>query len=257
MPAQGLFVVQGGLNGGFCGTSASAPLMAAFTALANQQCASTPASCPNSGQGVGFISPTVYAIGKNASVYPHAFNDVVGNSTSNACSGSGQAAPAVAGYDLSTGWGSPKCGLIDQLTCTVCTGTTAAAATPPSNACVSFQSNSNNCGSCGNVCSTGYACVSGVCQHGMSHGDTHLTTLDGLYYDFQASGDFVLAEMDPDFSVHTRQEFRRADLAPGLGQQGGGDARREDHRRHLPRADAALDRRQPGDAPRRRDGPPA
>jgi hypothetical protein len=36
-------------------------------------------------------------------------------------------------------------------------------------------------------------------------GDTHLTTLSGLLYDFQASGDFVLAQVDPDFVVQTRQ----------------------------------------------------
>jgi hypothetical protein len=36
-------------------------------------------------------------------------------------------------------------------------------------------------------------------------GDTHLSTFHGLLYDFQASGDFVLAQVDPDFIVHTRQ----------------------------------------------------
>jgi hypothetical protein len=38
-----------------------------------------------------------------------------------------------------------------------------------------------------------------------SIGDTHLKTLDGLFYDFQAAGDFVLAQADPDFVVQTRQ----------------------------------------------------
>jgi hypothetical protein len=32
-----------------------------------------------------------------------------------------------------------------------------------------------------------------------------LTTFDGLYYDFQASGDFVLAQGGSDFVVQTRQ----------------------------------------------------
>jgi len=41
------------------------------------------------------------------------------------------------------------------------------------------------------------------CSH--SIGDTHLQTLDGLLYDFQAAGDFVLAQADPDFVVQTRQ----------------------------------------------------
>jgi hypothetical protein len=38
-----------------------------------------------------------------------------------------------------------------------------------------------------------------------SDGDTHLTTVAGLHYDFQASGDFLLAETGPGFVVHSRQ----------------------------------------------------
>jgi hypothetical protein len=44
-----------------------------------------------------------------------------------------------------------------------------------------------------------------TCADAVSVGDTHLTTFDGLHYDFQASGDFVLAENGPDFLVQTRQ----------------------------------------------------
>ncbi|HSS00919.1 MAG TPA: hypothetical protein VLM79_27870, partial [Kofleriaceae bacterium] len=36
-------------------------------------------------------------------------------------------------------------------------------------------------------------------------GDTHNTTVRGLYYDFQAAGDFVLAQSGRDFLVQTRQ----------------------------------------------------
>src|SRR5262249_38357285 len=36
-------------------------------------------------------------------------------------------------------------------------------------------------------------------------GDTHLTTFDGLLYDFQATGDFLLAEDGPNFVVQSRQ----------------------------------------------------
>jgi hypothetical protein len=43
------------------------------------------------------------------------------------------------------------------------------------------------------------------CMAATGVGDTHLTTFKGLLYDFQASGDFVLAEVDPDFVVQTRQ----------------------------------------------------
>lgn len=43
------------------------------------------------------------------------------------------------------------------------------------------------------------------CMAATSVGDTHLATFNGLFYDFQASGDFLLAQVDPDFVVQTRQ----------------------------------------------------
>ena len=43
------------------------------------------------------------------------------------------------------------------------------------------------------------------CTDAVSLGDTHLTTFSGLHYDFQASGDFLLAQTGPDFVVQTRQ----------------------------------------------------
>ena len=43
------------------------------------------------------------------------------------------------------------------------------------------------------------------CSAAVSVGDTHLQTFAGLFYDFQASGDFVLAQADPDFEVQARQ----------------------------------------------------
>jgi subtilase family serine protease len=204
MPAMNVFTVIGGVQSYFCGTSASSPLMAGFMALADQQeCLNSPSNCA---RGLGFVSPSLYAIGFNAATYATSFNDVIGNSTdATTCGGSGSSAPAVAGYDLSTGWGSPKCGLIDQLSCTTCSGTTASAGTLPSTSCVSFQSDSNNCGSCGNVCGTGFSCQQGRCQAGHSHGETHLVTFDGMLYNFQASGEFVLAKAGSDFVVQTRQ----------------------------------------------------
>jgi len=44
-----------------------------------------------------------------------------------------------------------------------------------------------------------------TCAGAVTVGDTHITTFDGLYYDFQASGDFVLAEDGQDFIVQARQ----------------------------------------------------
>jgi von Willebrand factor type D domain len=43
------------------------------------------------------------------------------------------------------------------------------------------------------------------CSDAVSLGDTHLTTFSGMHYDFQASGDFLLAEAGLDFVVQTRQ----------------------------------------------------
>lgn len=43
------------------------------------------------------------------------------------------------------------------------------------------------------------------CAAGHSVGDTHLTTFDGVRYDFQSSGDFLLAEVAGEFTVQVRQ----------------------------------------------------
>jgi hypothetical protein len=51
-----------------------------------------------------------------------------------------------------------------------------------------------------NIAGTMAACVTAA-----GIGDTHLSTFGGLLYDFQASGDFVLAQIDKDFVVQARQ----------------------------------------------------
>jgi hypothetical protein len=43
------------------------------------------------------------------------------------------------------------------------------------------------------------------CAFAAAIGDTHQTTVAGLLYDFQASGDFVEAQVGPDFEVQTRK----------------------------------------------------
>jgi VWD domain-containing protein len=45
-----------------------------------------------------------------------------------------------------------------------------------------------------------------TCVDATSVGDTHLTTFDGVYYDFQATGDFVLMQDGSEFEVQTRQQ---------------------------------------------------
>jgi hypothetical protein len=47
--------------------------------------------------------------------------------------------------------------------------------------------------------------ASANCAAATSVGDTHLYTAMGLHYEFQASGDFVVARGDPDFLVEARQ----------------------------------------------------
>ena len=50
-----------------------------------------------------------------------------------------------------------------------------------------------------------------TCADAASVGDTHLTRFDGLHYDFQASGDFVLAQAGNGFIVQTRQALAVTD----------------------------------------------
>jgi subtilase family serine protease len=80
------------------GTSAAAPLWAAFTALVNQQAAN------QNLQPMGFLNPAIYAIGQGPN-YNNCFHDItVGNNTNSDSPTLYFAAP---GYDLCTGWGSP------------------------------------------------------------------------------------------------------------------------------------------------------
>jgi len=82
------------------GTSFAAPMWAAYIALVNQQLAAQ-------GKGtIGFINPTIYAQNVT-SAYDTDFHDIT--------SGKSGSYSAVTGYDLVTGWGSPKAGLIAAL----------------------------------------------------------------------------------------------------------------------------------------------
>jgi hypothetical protein len=95
------FVYKNGTTGTIGGTSAAAPLWAGFTALANQQAVA---------QGkppAGFINPAVYALGKGSySTYSSCFHDITSGNNFNSSSPTKYA--ATSGYDLCTGWGTPK-----------------------------------------------------------------------------------------------------------------------------------------------------
>ena len=87
---------QKGLSGctanEYGGTSFAAPMWAGYLALANQQAKAKGDKPP------GFINPTIYPIGVGKD-YDTDFHDITSGSNG---------FPAVKGYDLMTGWGSPN-----------------------------------------------------------------------------------------------------------------------------------------------------
>jgi subtilase family serine protease len=88
-----------GQLGDSAGTSAAAPLWAAFTALVNQQGAA------NGQAPVGFLNPALYAVASTAN-YTNCFHDVVtGNNTNTYSDNLYLAGP---GYDNCTGLGTPN-----------------------------------------------------------------------------------------------------------------------------------------------------
>jgi len=127
MVAQGIEIWANSKVGLSSGTSAGAPLWAGLMALINQRNVAV-------GLGpVGFANPVLYAIGKSAAQYGANFNDISScslgsaatcnpttsdtwyltcDSTTSTCN---PGYPVVQGYDLVTGWGSPKPHLIQQL----------------------------------------------------------------------------------------------------------------------------------------------
>ena len=109
-------VFQGAVATNVSGTSLAAPLWAGFTALTNQ------ASQKNSAGLMGFLNTTLYDIGLTSGLatdlYKACFNDVQdGVSNANGWN-SATGHTSVKGYDLTTGWGSPTCTLMQQLSTT-------------------------------------------------------------------------------------------------------------------------------------------
>ena len=99
------------------GTSFAAPMWAGYLALANQQAAANGDPAP------GFIDPTIYPLGLG-STYDTIFHDITTGSNG---------FPAVTGFDLATGWGSPNgAGLINALAPVQSTGSFTLNASPKS-----------------------------------------------------------------------------------------------------------------------------
>jgi hypothetical protein len=92
-------VDDNGQSAKFGGTSAGGPLWAGFCALVNQQ-------AKISGRpAVGFLNPALYTIGRGAT-YSSCFHDITTGNNFNAANPTRYS--ATTGYDLCTGWGSPK-----------------------------------------------------------------------------------------------------------------------------------------------------
>jgi hypothetical protein len=107
LTADQVYVYYGnGTTGVFGGTSCAAPLWAGFMALVNQQLVLNTGKATNS---VGFINPAIYAIGNGSNAgasYATCFHDTTAGN--NFSSNSPANYPAVTGYDLCTGWGTPN-----------------------------------------------------------------------------------------------------------------------------------------------------
>ncbi|HEY2545343.1 MAG TPA: S53 family peptidase [Candidatus Acidoferrum sp.] len=98
------FCANGGCFIGVGGTSLSAPRWAGFLALANEQANGAP---------IGFLNPTIYALGQSAN-YNSDFHDIITGNNFN--SGSPAMFSDITGFDLVTGWGSPNgSGLLNAL----------------------------------------------------------------------------------------------------------------------------------------------
>jgi hypothetical protein len=104
---------QGQKLEGIGGTSAAAPLWAGYVALINQLIKRMD---PNAGL-VGFLNPTLYDFGltrgSDNDLYSICFNDIADGVSNNDDFGPGF--KSVPGYDLCTGLGTPKVGLIYQI----------------------------------------------------------------------------------------------------------------------------------------------
>ncbi len=101
-PAQGYIMYFAGFWQAVGGTSASAPLWAAVTAVSDQGCLVTGSSFAHS-HVVGFANPKLYALG-SAGTPP--FNDVT-TGNNDFTGNPGGRYPATTNYDMATGWGTP------------------------------------------------------------------------------------------------------------------------------------------------------
>jgi hypothetical protein len=106
-PATGYLIYYDNTWGGIGGTSAAAPLWAAFTALVN-------ASSYCGGSDVGFANPALYDAAANA--YSPDFGDITSGENDITGTNSGLY-PATTGYDMASGLGTPVGSALPQQLC--------------------------------------------------------------------------------------------------------------------------------------------
>jgi subtilase family serine protease len=96
---QGIWALGGG-------TSVAAPTWAAMLALINASpaCKSSAATAT----GVGFAEPLLYAVASDPAVYKASFNDITSGNNDIYGLDNGRVFPAIPGYDLASGLGSPE-----------------------------------------------------------------------------------------------------------------------------------------------------
>ncbi|MFL5625521.1 MAG: protease pro-enzyme activation domain-containing protein [Ktedonobacteraceae bacterium] len=82
------------------GTSASAPMWAAFMALTNQE------SVKSGGFNIGFVNPLLYQLASDPNSYAKDFHDVTAPGNNDFTGQQGGKYPVTAGYDMATGLGS-------------------------------------------------------------------------------------------------------------------------------------------------------
>jgi kumamolisin len=136
------------------GTSFAAPMWAGYMALVNQQ------ALANGNAVLGFINPLIYPMGLSTS-YGTYFHDITSGNNG---------FPAVTGYDLATGWGSPNgSGLLSALAGTASAPNFALSASPGS---VSIAQGSNGTTTITSTVSGGFAASIGLTASNLPSGVT-------------------------------------------------------------------------------------
>lgn len=120
-PYSGYLIYYDGAWTGIGGTSAAAPLWAAFTALtdASSECASKP---------VGFLNPDLYDLA-GGSAYPLDFQDVTSGNNDYTKTNDGKY-PAGVGYDMASGLGTPDAAGLAPGLCELSSPTTVSVTNP-------------------------------------------------------------------------------------------------------------------------------